>query len=108
MPSPTSSTRPTSRSTIWPRYCSISLVRTEAISPVLNLMTASLDQLVPQIEKAGAYRAVVHPVADLHHQPAEQVRLDPHVQERLAVVEVVQFLPQSCLLVLRQRHGAAD
>src|SRR5919202_1013490 len=45
MPSPTSITRPTSRTSSCSRYCSISRSSTGRISPALNRITASLDEV---------------------------------------------------------------
>src|SRR5690242_36227 len=108
MPSPTSSTRPISWASIPGRYCSISLVRTEAISSALNLIAASLNQLVPEVSQAGADGTVVHPVADLDHQAAEQVRVDPGFQDRLPLESGAQLLLEALALVVGQRRGALD
>src|SRR5437016_3507799 len=107
MPSPTSSTRPTSRASSLERYWSISVCNTETISSALNLMTASRDDLVPKSFQLGFHRVVVQPVADLHHHATKQVWLDGRLQHRLLVEGVPQLLPQSLLLVVRQRHRAA-
>src|SRR5438552_13466476 len=108
MPSPTSSTRPTSRASSLVRYWSISVWRTETISSALNLMTASLNNLVPDRVEPGAHRGVVEPIADPHDQTAEQLRIGPHVQERLALERFLQFMTQSFALVIGQRCGAVD
>src|SRR4051794_12128998 len=83
MPSPTSSTRPVSRVSSWGPDRPISCSRTETISSALNLMTAPLDHLVPDVRKAGAHAGVVEPVPHAHHQPAQQVGVDARVEHRL-------------------------
>src|SRR3954452_3349700 len=107
MPSPTSSTSPTSRESVVRPHFLISSSITEAISPGLNLMTAPLDQLVPDHFQAGADAGVVHPVPHAHPQPAQQVRVDPGLEDRLAPVGLTQLLPQALLLVLVQGHRRA-
>src|SRR6478752_5474338 len=83
MPSPISRTRPTSRvSSFWPKPL-ISSVRTETISLGLNRMTAPRDDLVAQIIQTCANRGVELPVADTHLQPAQELRIDPQVEDRL-------------------------
>src|SRR5579885_3126848 len=107
MPSPTSSTRPTSRvSSCW-RYSLISCVRTDTISSVLNLaMTAPLDQLLANVLQPRPHRGVVQPVADAHHHAAQQRRIDARRQHRLLVVLLPQLLAQPLALVVRQRRRA--
>src|SRR5436309_1974299 len=108
MPSPTSRTRPTSRdSTSRPRF-RIWSVRTETISPGLNLITASLDELVPNSVDAAAHAGVVQPVAHLHDQPPQEVRLDAQLQDRLALEGLAQLAAQALLVVVVERHGGAD
>src|SRR2546422_1077696 len=102
MPSPTSSTRPTSRVSICERYCSISLVRTETISSALNLMTTSRDELVPDNVKLRADRGVVDPVAYLHHQSAQKIGIDPRFQNGFQTKRLVQFLLKAFTLIVRQ------
>src|SRR5262245_36727710 len=108
MPSPISSTRPISWASSSGRYCSISAVSTEAISSALNLIAASLHQLVPDVGQAGADGAVVDPVADLDHQAAEQVGIDPRLQDRLPPERGAQLLLEALALVVGQRRGALD
>src|SRR5438270_12758960 len=108
MPSPTSRTRPTSRASSLERYWSISVCRTETISSALNLITASRDQLVSDTLEAGADGAVVEPIADADHQPAEEVRIDLRSQERFAVQRVAELPAQALALVLGQGHGGPD
>src|SRR5437773_12559646 len=83
MPSPTSRTRPTSRASSCPRYCSISVCNTETISSALNLMTASRYKLVPNRLEPGANRGVVQPIAHAHDHATEQLRIDRRLQDRV-------------------------
>src|SRR5690349_11665467 len=108
MPSPTSRTRPISRVSSRGRNSSISCVSTETISSGLNLITASLDELVPDFGQARAHGAVVEVVADLDDEAADQVGIDAGLQDRLAPEGTPQLLPQPLALVLRQWRGAAD
>src|SRR6202047_1584670 len=107
MPSPTSSTRPTSRASSLDRYCSISVWRTETISSALNLIIASLDQLVPKSVELSADGGVVLPVADLHNQSAQNLRVNVRHEDRFKA----QGLPKVCApviaLVLGQGHRGA-
>src|SRR5438105_10482199 len=108
MPSPTSSTRPDSRASTFTRYSLISVSRTETISPGLNLMIASLEQLVPYRFDARAQAGVVEPVLDAQHQAAEQFRVHAQVEHRLALEGGAQLLAEPFHLVLgqgrRRRH----
>src|SRR5438132_9324199 len=80
MPSPTSSTRPTSRASALVRNWPISASRTEAISSALNLMGSSRRQLVLEGEQFGPDRGVEHLVPDPDDHPADEVGddLDGH------------------------------
>src|SRR5262249_12089142 len=107
MPSPTSSTRPTSRvSSCW-RYWSISLVRTERISLVLILdMATPLDQSFLDVLQPRPPRAAEQPVADAHHQAAQQRRVNPRRQDGLLLVLLAQLVQQPLALVVGQRYSA--
>src|SRR6266480_3215205 len=107
MPSPTSSTLPTSRASSCPRYCSISVCNTEKISSALNLMTASRYKLVPNRLEPGANRGVIQPIAHAHDHATEQLRIDRRLQDRVELQGLAQLLPQAIFLVVRQRHGRA-
>src|SRR5579871_6870614 len=100
IPSPTSSTRPTSRTSIPERYWSISACRTETISSALNLMTASRDELVPKVVEACADRAVVDPVAHVYYEAADQLGIDLGFHDRLQMESILQFLAEPLALVL--------
>src|SRR5689334_7849898 len=76
MPSPTSRTRPTSVRVTSDWNCSISRWMTEVISSALNFMSLSFDQAPSELFEAVAQRGVVHLVADLDDQPAEQAGVD--------------------------------
>src|SRR5436309_9874806 len=83
MPSPTSSTRPTSRVSRRAPKLRISSVRTDVISSALNFMTASRDDLVLQVVQTGAHGGVDLLVADADLHAAEQGRVDVRDQHRL-------------------------
>src|SRR3954453_23803414 len=86
MPSPTSSTWPTSREARPPLNCVISRSRTEVISATFSDdMTAPLDELAAHRLQAGADARVVHPVPHPDDQPAQDVRIDGFVENRLHV-----------------------
>src|SRR5437762_6214696 len=104
MPSPTSRTRPTSRASSLARYWSISVCRTETISSALNLMAASFDDLFPDVLQLGTDRPVIHPVADLHHQAAEQFRIDAGFQDRFLLELLPELLHEALALVVGQWH----
>src|SRR6266571_1946619 len=103
MPSPTSSTRPTSRVSTCVWYWSISDCRTETISSALNLMATSFDELFPEGFQLGANRAVEQPVAHAHFETADQVRVDLSLQDGLEMKGAAQLLEQAPALVVRQR-----
>src|SRR5436190_9242564 len=107
MPSPTSRTRPTSRASTSRPVLAICSRMTETISPGLNLITASLDQLVPDGLDAGADTGVVEPVAHLHDQPAQEVGVDALLQDRLAPEGLPQLAAQALLMVVVERHRGA-
>src|SRR5262249_27755696 len=108
MPSPTSSTRPVSRTSSWARYWVISAVKTEAISSGLNLMTAFLQELVADGLDLVADRGVELEVADPQHHPPEQVGLHPLDEDRLELHALAQPLVNVIALIGRQRDGRAD
>src|SRR5712692_659772 len=101
MPSPTSSTRPTSRASSCPRYCSISACNTETISSALNLMTASRNELVPNGVEFGAHGGVIQPIADAHHHAAQKLRIKLRLQHRIQLQGIPQLLPQAIRLLVR-------
>src|SRR4051794_31578674 len=107
MPSPTSSTTPVSRESAWPPKSLICRCSTETISSGLNLMAAVLDDLVADVLEPGADAGVVEPVADAHHQPAQQVGVERRFQHRLLPQGLAQFADQPLLLLGRQGHGRA-
>src|SRR5436309_15317712 len=108
MPSPISSTRPTSRTSIWDWYCLISSLKTETISSALNLMAASRENVVADLVELGPYGRVVHHVADTDDQAAEQLGIDGGFQNGVHVEEVAQPLLQPLPLVVGQGHRRAD
>src|SRR5690242_10736644 len=87
MPSPTSSTSPTSRdSSCWP-YWLISCWRTRTISSASKRMAASREKLVLERLDAGADGGVDHMVADLKAAAAQTGRVHGLDQNRVHVVE---------------------
>src|SRR5262249_47033372 len=108
MPSPTSRTRPTSRDSTSRPVRAICSRRTETISPGLNLITTSLNQLVPHCLQPRADAGIVEPVAYLHDQSAQEVRIDPQFQNRLALECLSQFAAQPLLVIVVERHCRAD
>src|ERR1700704_1835142 len=98
MPSPTSSTRPTSRTSICEENCSISCCMTEAISSLLNfisgvpamsgsacryesvwlrfdLICGPRDHSLAGAFQLGVHRAVVNSVADADDDSGDQARI---------------------------------
>src|SRR5262245_25605414 len=105
MPSPTSSTRPTSRVSALVRYWPISASRTEAISSALNLMGPSRRQLVLEYEQIGPVGGVAHLVPDAYSNPADQVGHVVHDDTRRLAEVVCQRVRDLVLLGLGQRGG---
>src|SRR6266404_2886034 len=108
MPSPTSSTSPTSRDSSCCRCFSISALITETISPGLNLIVTVHQELSAQAFDLGLHRAVQHAVADLHDHAAEQLGDHALVEDRLQTEIIMQFGHQRGAPVFGQRHGTAD
>src|SRR5512142_1382924 len=82
MPSPTSSTRPTSVRVTSAWNCSISRWMTEVISSALNFMRLPFDQAMAKLFQTVPHRGVVDVVADLDDQPPDQGRVHHDVQDR--------------------------
>src|SRR5262245_2497495 len=76
MPSPTSSTRPTSLRVTSAWKCSISLWMTELISSALNFMRLPFDQSMAELLEPAAHRGVIDLVADLDDETADQGGVD--------------------------------
>src|SRR3954453_16706542 len=108
MPSPTSRTLPTSRLSTCDRYCSISDCSTETISSALNLMRASLDQLLPQGVQARADGQVDQTVADLKLDAADQVGVDGLDQDGLKVKPLLGQLTDFDPLLIVEGHRRSD
>src|ERR1700722_20314346 len=108
MPSPTSSTRPTSRLSIPVFSPVISCSITETISSTLNAITAPLDELVPDVQQARSDTRVVDPILNADDQPAQDGRIDNFLKHRLALADLADVLAQSFALVVGQRHRGAD
>src|SRR5579864_7566839 len=105
MPSPTSSTRPTSRTSIWDWYCSISCCRTEAISSALNLIDAPVNHLLADVFEPAGDGTVVDGVADPEHDAADQVGIDEASQDRLTFECRAQLVFNSAGQFGVQRRG---
>src|SRR3954470_3417783 len=128
MPSPTSSTLPTSARSIWVRYVRISSSMTDAISSTLNLMNApclglllldvslaALDltrgarqQRLGQLVQARRQRGVDLPPLELDHHSGDQRRIDVLDQRRLAVDGGGDGVRQPGAQGVGERHGGAD
>ncbi len=78
------------------------LSRTETISSALNLMAASLDELVPDVARRGPDRAVVDVVAHLDDQAAQQVGIDRMFEDRFGLQRRAQFGRSDVPLVVGQ------
>src|SRR5579871_2421821 len=105
MPSPTSSTRPTSLESSWGRNCSSSVCRTETISSALNLITASRDELIANGVELRPDRRIVNVVADAHHHAAQEIRIDPHFQQGFLFERLPQLVQQALALIVGQGDG---
>src|SRR5271163_3707045 len=104
MPSPTSITRPTSRTSMRDSNCSTSCWITEAISSALNLMNTPIDHLLANGLQLVGDGAVVDGVADAKDGPADQGRIDDALQNgRLAQRRAQQG--GDALELLRIGHG---
>src|SRR5688572_5697648 len=109
IPSPTSSTRPTSWTTAPSLPASlISFRRTETISSGLNFMTATLDQLIADLVQSLTDACVVLPVVDPDDQPAQDVRIDPLVHHGLLAGELAHLPGEPLALLLAQGDGTRD
>src|SRR5262245_13316918 len=108
MPSPTSSTRPTSCTSSFERYCSISDCRTELISSALNLMTATRKDFVTDGFQSGADGGVQLQVAHANLEAAQKLRIDPCFEPRRPTRGARQLSEEAITLLIRQRCGAGD
>src|SRR5260370_11957720 len=106
MPSPISSTRPTSSAWSLERYWSISVWRTETISSALNLITASLNELFADIVQPALDRRIELPVANLDDHAGNQVGIDLGIHDGLLVEFRADFLAQALGLFVPRRHSA--
>src|SRR5919109_1251175 len=101
MPSPTSSTRPTSRLSMPTRTSRICSSMMREISSALNAvaMLAPLLEIVRDPVDPGAHAGVVDVVADAYHQPAQDVGVDLQVQDRFPAEGLPQVARQPGALV---------
>src|SRR4051812_18808404 len=111
MPSPTSSTCPTSRDSTLRSKSVICLVRTLRISLVLiarDIAAALVEQECAEGLESGADGRIDHPVADLDDHAAEQVRVDADVEDRFLLEHVGEGGGQGLPLVPGQFYGGGD
>src|SRR6188474_1840856 len=104
MPSPTSSTCPTSATSRAPRYCSICLRRTEAISSALIFIATAPHHFAPHALQPVAYGALVDAIADADDHAGEQFRPDLGLDDDLASELLLQHLVQAGALLGRERR----
>src|SRR5436190_11151459 len=97
MPSPTSNTRPTSRTSMCDWYCWISDWRTEAISSALNFMHTPRHHLFAQLFKLRRNGSVKNPIADAQHNAADQLGMNLFFQNRLRAGSRLQRLQDGLL-----------
>src|SRR5215210_4774893 len=108
IPSPTSSTRPTSR-TSWPDPRPvISRWRTETISSGLNFIAAPRQQLIADGLDPVPDRAVEHLVADLDDHPAQKGLVHLGRDDRVEPGGLADRLVELLGLGVRQRDGRPD
>src|SRR5262249_34843162 len=105
MPSPTSSTRPTSTTSTLLLYCSISLVRTEAISLALNLMTASHEDLIADVLEFRTHRGIVLPIADADANAGDQFGIGFQLEDGLEAPPTAELFLQMLALIVGERDG---
>src|SRR4051794_35840513 len=108
MPSPTSSTRPTSVRVTWAWNCSISRWMTEVISSALNFMRLPFDQSLAELFESVSDRGVVQIVADLDDQPPDQGRVDRVPDDGRGADHPRQPLAERGPLPLVERDGGRD
>src|SRR5438445_12259623 len=109
MPSPTSSTRPVSRTSSLSPMSAICRPMIDVISLALsfNDIAASGHQLIAESLQAGTHGGVVDLVADLNDQPAEQLGIGAKVQDGRFVKRFGKRFANLVLLGFGQRHGGA-
>src|SRR5262245_8542948 len=105
MPSPTSSTVPTSETSSWLRYSSICLRMTEAISSDLIFIAAAPHHGVAEALQPAAQRAVVDRVPDAEHEPAQQLGLHLRLQDALPLQSRLQERDELLGALCRQGLG---
>src|SRR5215470_13766976 len=100
MPSPTSRTWPTSLRVTSGENCSISRWITELISSALNLMRLPFDQAMAYQCETALHRRVVHLIADLDDQAADQRRIGGQAQDGGAGDQPLQAVAEGLDLVV--------
>src|SRR5208282_665271 len=104
MPSPTSSTSPTSVRVISGVNCSISRWMTELISSALNFMRLSFDQSLAKLEEAALDRGIITDVADLDDQSPDQACVRGDIQDRRRAGQPGEPIAKRIQLVLIERN----
>src|SRR4051812_31025056 len=102
MPSPTSRTRPTSRTSDPAPSPLISRWRTETISSGLNFMAAPGQQLISDGVDARSHRTVEDLVAHLDDHPAQQTFVNAGGNDRLQPGRVQNPFLQLVRLLVRE------
>src|SRR5262245_13582434 len=108
MPSPTSSTCPTSRVSTFRSYSEIRLVMTLRISLALiprGIAAGSVKQECAESLEAGSGGRVDDPVTDLDNHPAEDVRVHANAENRLLVQHSGQSFGQGRALFIGEFRG---
>src|SRR6478609_6416473 len=108
IPSPTSRTLPTSRTSWPPPSPPISRVRTETISSGLNFIAAPRQQLIADGLDPVPDRAVKDLVADLDDHPAQQGLVHLGRDDRVEPGGLADRLPELLGLGVGQRDGRPD
>src|SRR3954452_245214 len=108
MPSPTSSTRPTSVRVTWAWNCSISRWITEVISSALNFMRLPFDQSLAELFESIADRGVVDVVADLDDEAPDQGGVDHQTDHGRGAKHPGEPVAERRLLGVVERDGRLD
>src|SRR5437870_4471171 len=108
MPSPTSRTLPTSLTSVRAPKSLISCLRTETISPALNFMGGSLNEMGSDRFQAGPHAAVVQPVGDADDETADQFGIHGRLDDRLLAEQGAGLVADAVNLALGERHRRAD
>src|SRR5689334_76681 len=108
MPSPTSSTCPTSVRVISGANCSISRWITELISSALNFMRLSFDQSLAKLFETVADGGVDDLIADLDDKSTDQGLVGGDVHDGRGAGHLGQAPAEGLLLALIERDRRTD